>query len=360
MRRFKIGRLIVSSVPILTCAALLAPLAPPAAAKTVKAGRPQVSTGAAGQVRGTSATLEGTVNPRTAATSYYFQWGPTVAYGSQTTAASLPAGTATIKVGQVATGLQPGYHYRLVATNSYGTTNGKDRVFGVKKSKLTFVIPKTNAKEEKEEGEETQTVYGGTYVLSGTLSGTGGPLHRIALQASAYPYKDAFVTVGAPVVTDATGRFTFRVAHMTKSTQLRVMTLDPRPLYSRVTTVQVAVRVTLKVRSAGRAGLVRLYGTVAPAEAGAHLVLQVQQSIRPQGKSLKTTKFKTEFTTTVKKGTRSMSRFSTVVSVSKGGRYRAYVQLRKGALAPGWSPMVTLKAAPGAANKRKTAKKKKG
>jgi hypothetical protein len=358
MRRFKIGRLIALCAPILTGAALMTPLAPPAAAKTVKAGRPDVSTGAVGQVRGTSATLEGTVNPRTAATTYYFQYGPTVAYGSQTTLAGLPAGTVTIKVGQVATGLQQGYHYRLVATNSFGTTNGKDRVFGVKKNRLKFVIPKSNAREEKEEGEETQTVYGGTYVLSGTLSGTGGGLHQIALQASRYPYKEAFATIGAPIVTDAAGHFTFRVAHMTKNTQLRVMTLDPRPLYSRTITVQVAVRVTLKARSSTHKGLVRLYGTVTPAEAGAVLVLQVQESVRPQGKSRKTTKFKTQFTTTVKRGTKTISRFSTVVSVGKGGRYRAYVQLRKGALASGSSPTVTLKAPPGATKKK--AKKKKG
>ena len=59
---------------------------------------------------------------------------------------SLPAATTRIKVGQITGGLQPGYHYRIVAYN--GDSNGlarvgKDRVFGSKSSKLKFQLPKT-------------------------------------------------------------------------------------------------------------------------------------------------------------------------------------------------------------------------
>ncbi len=53
--------------------------------------------------------------------------------------------------------------------------------------------------------------------------------------------------------------------------------------------------------------------------------------------------------TTVKRATRSFSRFSQVVTVRKAGRYRAYVVLPTGALVSGASSSVTLRADPNAA-----------
>src|SRR5436853_2141432 len=89
-------------------------------AVTAKPGAPVATTGKVSHVRGSSSTLNGTVQPHGLATSYYFQYGPTVAYGSQTTPGSLVAGYTRIKVGQVVTGLRLGEHYRLVATNAAG------------------------------------------------------------------------------------------------------------------------------------------------------------------------------------------------------------------------------------------------
>ena len=58
----------------------------------------------------------------------------------------LPAATSRIKVGQVTSGLQPGYHYRIVGFNaaSNGLARvGKDRVFDSKSRKLKFSLPKS-------------------------------------------------------------------------------------------------------------------------------------------------------------------------------------------------------------------------
>ena len=44
---------------------------------------PTVITGGAQQVSYGSATLTGSVNPRGSSASYYFQYGPTAAYGGQ-------------------------------------------------------------------------------------------------------------------------------------------------------------------------------------------------------------------------------------------------------------------------------------
>ncbi|HEX4465886.1 MAG TPA: hypothetical protein VH025_01745 [Solirubrobacteraceae bacterium] len=312
---------------------------------------PKATTGGATAVRGSSATLAGIVDPGGAATSYSFQYGPTIAYGKQTSPGQLPAGTTKVKVGQPVTGLVSGYHYRLVATNSVATAYGKDRTFGVKnKKKATqnrFTLPKTSA----------PTVYGSTYVLSGTLSGAGNVNRAVVLQASPYPFLEAFAAVGAASHTTAAGRFSFRVPNMTKTTQFRVSTLDPRPLYSRVVTQDVGVKVTLRVRSSGHRGLVRLFGTVTPARPGARVDFQLFKAVRP-GRSEKTEertgRFSTQFSTIVKRGTPTVSRFSSVVTVQRGGSYRAYVDLRsKLAVGPGFSHTLLLHAAPSSTTKRR-------
>ena len=92
---------------------------------------PTVATQAATGVTIQAATLHGTVNPRSLATSYVFQYGPTAAYGAQTAPASLAAGAAAVRVTGAAGALVPAttYHFRLVATNATGTSVTADRTF---------------------------------------------------------------------------------------------------------------------------------------------------------------------------------------------------------------------------------------
>jgi hypothetical protein len=330
-----------------TIAIVTASLLPIAAqAATAKVTAPKATTGAATAVRGTSATLVGAVNPDGAVTSYYFQYGPTIAYGKQSTPRQLPAGFARVKVGQAVTGLLTGYHYRLVATNAAGPGFGKDRIFGAKKlGRNQLTLPKPTA----------PTVFGGAYVLNGTLTGPGNANRAVVLQASPYPFLEAFTNVGAAIHTDAAGRFSFRVASLTATTQFRVSTLDPRPLYSHLTTQQVAAKVTLKVRSSGHPGLVRLYGTVTPAKPKARLDLQLFKQVRPGNSPKaeeKASKFATQFSTVVKRGTSTVSRFSVVVKVVRSGSYRAYVRLTgKGPVGSGSSRSVLLHAAAGTSAK---------
>jgi hypothetical protein len=314
-------------------------------AVTTKPGPPVATTGKVNHVRGSSATLNGTVQPHGLVTNYYFQYGPTVAYGSQTTAASLSAGYTRIKVGQAVTGLRLGEHYRLVAINGAGTSFGRDRTYATKSLALKFSLPKTKG--------APPTIYGGTYVLRGSLTGVNSAFHRVTLQASPYPYLEPFASVGAPVTTSATGGFTLRVTHMAMNTQLRVATLDPRPVLSPVVTAHVAVKVTLKVRTSKRAkGFVRLYGTVTPAKVGVPVAFQVLKAIRP-GRSERETAFGTQFSTTTKRYTHSVSRFSLITKVRRKGRYRAFVQLHKGPLVSGASSTVLLEAAPQQKRSRK-------
>ncbi len=322
------------------CVSALAALAPGAQA-AVKIGAPAVVTGQT-HVQGASVTLLGSVNPRGAATTYFFQYGATVAYGKQTTPAALPAGTASVKVGQAAPGILPGYHYRLVASNSFGPSKpGKDRTFTTRttrRSKFSLTKP------------QLATVYGSSLTLGGTLTGAGNAARKIVLQESPYPFLTEFTTVGLPSVTGPTGVFSFRVPRLAMSTQYRISTLDPRPVYSSIVTVDAAYRVTLKVKTSSRKGIVRLYGTVTPAAVGAKLSFQLRKKVRP-GKTEKTeertTRFATQFSTKVKRGTSTVSRFSAIVKVLRGGSYQARVDpSKKGPFVAGTSSTVLLHSAP--------------
>src|SRR4051812_23682586 len=97
----------------------LAMIAPAAAS----AAPPAVTTGGAAQVTITTATLTGTVNPGGVATSYYFQYGTTTAYGSRTPSTGAGGGTANVAAAAQIGGLGPNtkYHYRLVAHSAGGT-----------------------------------------------------------------------------------------------------------------------------------------------------------------------------------------------------------------------------------------------
>jgi phosphodiesterase/alkaline phosphatase D-like protein len=94
---------------------------------------PTALTGSVSSVGGTTATLNGTVNPNGLATTWQFEYGTTTGYGSKApaTAQSAGAGTTNQSVSTALSGLTPGttYHYRLTATSNDGTTVGADGIF---------------------------------------------------------------------------------------------------------------------------------------------------------------------------------------------------------------------------------------
>jgi subtilisin family serine protease len=94
---------------------------------------PTVTAGTATNVTSGSATINGTVKPNSATTSYYFEWGTSTSYGTSNplSPASVGQGTSDIAVTFNLTGLTPNtlYHYRLVAVNSEGITYGADGTF---------------------------------------------------------------------------------------------------------------------------------------------------------------------------------------------------------------------------------------
>jgi hypothetical protein len=101
---------------------------------------PIVNTGEATNVTWNQATLRGTVKANGPSTSYYFQYGTTTAYGEATGAAGAGTGWNQVPVSANTGFLKSNttYHYRIVATNSAGTTYGADRTFTTSSSVGVF------------------------------------------------------------------------------------------------------------------------------------------------------------------------------------------------------------------------------
>ncbi|MBZ5535406.1 MAG: S-layer homology domain-containing protein [Acidobacteriia bacterium] len=92
---------------------------------------PAVTTGLATNVSSFSADLNATVNPNGLGSSVVFEWGTTRAYGNMTPVQYIGNGTSNVAVSANLTGLTPNtlYHYRVVALNGAGTTQGGDVPF---------------------------------------------------------------------------------------------------------------------------------------------------------------------------------------------------------------------------------------
>ncbi|MBM4159468.1 MAG: T9SS type A sorting domain-containing protein [Ignavibacteria bacterium] len=93
---------------------------------------PGVITDPASNVTSSSARLNATVDTRGLSTTVVFEYGTSTSYGKQVTAAGSPFTAAdAITVSADVTGLTGSttYHYRVVATNSAGTTPGRDQSF---------------------------------------------------------------------------------------------------------------------------------------------------------------------------------------------------------------------------------------
>jgi uncharacterized repeat protein (TIGR03803 family) len=93
-------------------------------------GAPVAITGSWVNAGQTGFSLDGTVNPLGSSTDWYFEYGTTITYGSQTATQNAGGGIVNVPVDCTVTGLLPGttYHVRLVASNATGITLGANQV----------------------------------------------------------------------------------------------------------------------------------------------------------------------------------------------------------------------------------------
>jgi hypothetical protein len=90
---------------------------------------PTVTTAAASSVDTVSATLNGTIDPGGVASTYHFEYGQDINYGSQTTESDPLSGTGAVAAVGPVSGLLPNttYHFRIVGTNASGSITGDDQ-----------------------------------------------------------------------------------------------------------------------------------------------------------------------------------------------------------------------------------------
>jgi hypothetical protein len=305
---------------------------------------PKFTTGGVAHATATSGLLEGSVNTEGFATSYIFEYGPTLTYGGKTkpVAVPIPSPPKTVKVGQQVTGLLAGYHYRIVgiytsrATGMQVEQPGHDKVFSAAKANRLRFASSTKGKENR-----VSTVYGGTATLTGSLTGLGNGERPLTLQETPFPFTAPFTTLSGTVLSTRTGSFTFKVARLTQITEFRFSTLDPRPLFSPPMVVNVTPRITLHVKGSGT-GLYRIYGTVAPARTGAGVVLQ---QLLPQkaGSKHEGPRAHAVASTVLKRLNSTSSRYSVIAKLTGTGHYRIFVHLPKGALESGHSSNVEIR-----------------
>jgi hypothetical protein len=300
----------------LAVVALLAALATPVAAQAARV--PTVSSGPARQVSYGSALLTGVVNPNGADTSYYFQYGPTRAYGGQSTIADAGAGTHPVNVSTSVGGLQPltVYHFRLVAVNGTGATIGRDHTFLTTKVPLSLQIL----------GSPNPVLYLGDVTIQGTLAGTNNANRAVVLQADQFPFTTGFQNASEPHLTTATGGFSFPILRLAAAAQYRVVTTAHPPVVSPVVFENVAVRVSTHVARTRRSHFARFYGTVTPAVDG--MQVGILRIVHGRGVLVGGTNLRHLNATS--------SKFSRVVPV-RAGVYRVLVRVINGAQVSNYS-----------------------
>ena len=131
---------------------------------------PAVFTGAASNTTYTTTDLNGTVNPNGLATTAHFEYGTTTSYGTNTADQSIGSGSSTVPVSASLSGLTPGttYHYRLVATNAGGTSNGADATFFTGAGNLDLTLGGT--------GKVTTPIGGGDEVAHSVVAQADGKI----------------------------------------------------------------------------------------------------------------------------------------------------------------------------------------
>ena len=167
---------------------------------TTACAAPTATTGAASSLTSTGATLAGTVSSNGTSTTVTFNYGTTTGYGSTVTAAESPLATSASgsSVSAVLTGLTCGtlYHFRVVAVNGTGTTNGSDATFTTSSTTCSAPTATTGT-------ASSITSTGAT--LGGTVSSNGKSTTVTFNYGTTTGYGSSVTAAQSPLATSASG-----------------------------------------------------------------------------------------------------------------------------------------------------------
>jgi hypothetical protein len=282
---------------------------------TALAAAPGATTGDATAVSSTSATVTGSVNPNKESTTYHFEYGTTTAYGTVTPNQGPVGGNAGKSASADLAQLTPSttYHYRLVATNPSGTTNGADKTF----TTLAAGQAPPGGNAVTIAATPASVAFGRATTISGQVTGSGNGGVQVTLESQPLGTTGGKFTTVTSTTTDASGNYTFTVTP-TENTQYQVSAKTSPPATSPLAQVKVRFAVTLRLSDATprRGSRVRFSGVVRPARAGGFALIQ---------RRTRTGTFRTVAKALLRPSTAGQSTYSTRLRVRSSGVYRVRV-----------------------------------
>jgi hypothetical protein len=219
---------------------------------------PAATTGPPSAVTDHSATLSGSVNPGGVPTGYWFEYGPTTAYGSTTLSVDAGSGQGAVAATATLGGLSPAttYHYRLVAANSGVVTKGADKTFTTASLQQPAPPPATGSAPPPASSSTTQT---STTQTSSTQTPTTPAFAGVRLVSTGLTFGGKFITLKVSCPAGTVGRCSGR-------TKLTAKRRDSAGVASTVTLGRAAfsiapggqARVKVRVSRTGRRLLARV------------------------------------------------------------------------------------------------------
>jgi hypothetical protein len=231
---------------------------------------PAASTGGVSEVGTTAATLSAAVNPHGADTSYRWEWGTSTRLGTATPTASLAASTRTSTVRTRIGGLAAGkkYYYRVVATNSAGTTRGAIRSFTAARTATSATLT----------ASADPVVYGRGVTLTGKLGGSRVSGVTVKLQTTAWPFSAPFADTGNALKSNSKGQYTFSLPVVTTTTRALVVVDGLPPFFSKPIVIRSAARTGITSLMRRADGRVVVRGRMIPATPKGVVALQRRSS----------------------------------------------------------------------------------
>ncbi len=189
---------------------------------------PLVTTNAATGVTEAVATLRATVNPNGNATTAAFEFGTTTAYGNTLPVSLSPNNdNANQNISALLTGLTTGqtYHFRVVASNSWGTTYGVDRSFIAQSStnEFTYTISDNQVVitgytgpggvvviPDMIEGLPVVSIGSDAFYNNNTITSVVIPVGVLSISMNAFSYCGALTSVTLPNTVTFIGSAAFR------------------------------------------------------------------------------------------------------------------------------------------------------
>lgn len=231
---------------------------------------PAVSTGGVAEVGLNAATLTASINPRGASTSYKFEWGTSSRLGTSTATGTLNASTRSSTVRTRIGGLTAGkkYYYRVVATNSAGTSRGSTRTFTAASTATTATLAVSS----------DRVTYGKGVTLSGKLGGSKLSGVTVKLQTTAFPFSSPFADTGNALKSNSKGEYAFSLAAVTTTTRALVVVDGLPPFFSAPVTIRSAARTGITSLTRRANGQVVVRGRMIPATPNGVVALQRQSA----------------------------------------------------------------------------------